>query len=189
MTFRISRRCHESRKAILTSRNNRKQDTYHSCDIFRVIECITNPLSVMSGNWVRGQESMNRARAISSLPHAPITSRIVDHRRRRSRTQSTRPLSRGSFEGSRGLTGEPDLIEFRIRAPRRFVIPASNLDASRATLFLPSVSRSYRVFHLRPVGCQGAASITSTRWRHFEISSKRHTHAYFPCASRLNARS
>jgi len=44
------------------------------------------------------------------------------------------PFSRGSFEGNRGLTGEPDLIEFRIRASRRFVIPASNLDASLAPL-------------------------------------------------------
>lgn len=89
----------------------------------------------------------------------PIRSRIVGHQRRRSRTQSTRLLSRGSFEGSRGLTGEPDLIEFRIRAPRRFVIPASNLDASRATLFVPSAPRDYRVFHLRPVGCQDAVCV------------------------------
>lgn len=68
--------------------------------------------------------------------------------------QSTRSFSRG-FEGNRGLTGELDLIEFRIRAPRRFVIPASNLDASLAPLsFGCSLRVSYRIFHLRPVGCQ-----------------------------------
>lgn len=94
---------------------------------------------------------MNHARPLLCT----IESRIVGHRWRRSRTQSTRSLSRGSLEDSRGLTGEPDLIEFRIRAPRRFVIPASNLDASLAPLsFDCSLRVSYRVFHLRPVDCQ-----------------------------------
>lgn len=84
-----------------------------------------------------------------------IESWIVGHRRQRSRTQSMLSLSRGSLEDSRGLTGELDLIEFRIRAPRRFVIPASNLDASLAPLsFDCSLRVSYRVFHLRPIDCQ-----------------------------------
>lgn len=65
----------------------------------------------------------------------------VDRPRHRSEIEIDRPgRSSRSLAGlvrrqTAGLTVEPGLIEFRVRAERRFVIPASNLAASRATLF------------------------------------------------------
>lgn len=67
-------------------------------------------------------------------------SRDIDRVRDRGRLKLTGHSSSRSLAGlvrrqAAGLTVEPGLIEFRIRAPRRFVIPASNLAASHAILF------------------------------------------------------
>lgn len=96
----------------------------------------------------------------------------VDRPRHRSEIEIDRPgRSPRSLAGlvrrqTAGLTVESGLIEFRVRAERRFVIPASNLAASRATtLFRPPPRPSSSSGRLsRRVRAAGRLEILSGGW-------------------------
>lgn len=96
----------------------------------------------------------------------------VDRPRHRSEIEIDRPgRSSRSLAGlvrrqTAGLTVEPGLIEFRVRAERRFVIPASNLATSRATtLFRPPPRPSSSSGRLsRRVRAAGRLEILSAEW-------------------------
>lgn len=94
----------------------------------------------------------------------------VDRPRHRSEIEIDRPgRSSRSLAGlvrrqTAGLTVEPGLIEFRVRAERRFVIPASNLAASRATLFRQPRPSSSSGRLSRRVRAAGRQEILSAEW-------------------------